>query len=262
MKNKPWILPGICFTLFLVFLLIGYIFTPYDPYLVNPAEKLSPPNSSHWFGTDHLGRDIFTRIVVGTPYTLVTPAIVLFFSMVIGVFIGLISGFFSKKVDFVITAVMDSFSSIPSLIIAIAITGLLGPGLMHTLLAILVSWWVQYARVVRNLSRVTLKQPFMLTAQLSGTFGFKLIYRHLFPNTFPLIREMIFLDMGKIILMVSSLSFLGLGAQPPIPEWGGMMLDGKSYFQIAPWVTLTPAIYITMVVMMFYLIGRMVKRDH
>ena len=260
-KKRTWLIPSICFLIFLFGILLGIVCTPYDPYKVNPAEKLHSPSVLHWFGTDHLGRDIFTRIVVGAPYTLLFPAVVLLLSSIIGICIGLISSYLGKKVDFAVTAVMDSFSSIPNLLIAIAVTGLLGPGLINTLLAILISWWVQYARVVRNLSIVTRTQPYMLAAQLSGTFGFKLIYRHLFPNAFPFIREMIFLDMGTIILMVSSLSFLGLGAQPPLPEWGGMMLDGRSYFQIAPWITLIPAVFITVVVMLFYFIGKGLKVD-
>ncbi|MCJ7840871.1 ABC transporter permease [Lederbergia sp. NSJ-179] len=260
-KKKAWVIPAICFAILLFGLLLGLVFSPYDPYKVNPTEKLIAPNSLHWFGTDHLGRDIFTRIVVGTPYTILFPAIVLLFSTFMGTCIGLISSYTGRKIDSAITAVMDSFSAIPNLLLAIAITGLLGPGFIHTLLAILISWWVQYARVVRNLSIVTLSQPYMHAAQLSGTFGSKLIYRHLFPNVFPFIREMIFLDMGSIILMVSSLSFLGLGAQPPLPEWGGMMLDGKSYFQIAPWITLIPATFIAVVVMLFYFIGKGVKVD-
>ncbi|WP_309461445.1 ABC transporter permease [Bacillus mycoides] len=121
------------------------------------------------------------------------------------------------------------------------------------------SWWVQYARIIRNVSVVIRNQQFIIAAQLSRTFGIKLIYRHLLPNTLPLIRELFFLDMGTIILMIASLSFLGLGAQPPLPEWGGMILDGKSYFQIAPWIALIPAACITIFVMLYYFIGKGLK---
>jgi len=260
-KKAAWILPTICFVLLIFAIIIGILFTPYDPYEVNATEKLQPPNLQHWFGTDHLGRDILTRLVFGAGYTLFFPAVVLILSSVLGTFLGLISSYFGKKTDAMMTAIMDSFSSIPNLLLAIAITGLLGPGLVNTLLAVLSSWWVQYARIVRNMSTAIRNQPFILAAQLSGSFGIKLISRHLLPNTLPLIRELFFLDMGTIILMLSSLSFLGLGAQPPLPEWGGMILDGKSYFQIAPWITLIPATSIAIFVMLFYFIGKGLKRS-
>jgi ABC-type dipeptide/oligopeptide/nickel transport system permease subunit len=260
-KKSAWILPTICFVLLIFAIIIGILFTPYDPYEVNATEKLQPPNLQHWFGTDHLGRDILTRLVFGAGYTLLFPAVVLILSSVLGTFLGLISSYFGKKTDAMMTAMMDSFSSIPNLLLAIAITGLLGPGLVNTLLAVLSSWWVQYARIVRNMSTAIRNQPFILAAQLSGSFGIKLISRHLLPNTLPLIRELFFLDMGTIILMLSSLSFLGLGAQPPLPEWGGMILDGKSYFQIAPWITLIPATFIAIFVMLFYFIGKGLKRS-
>ncbi|MCU4776512.1 ABC transporter permease [Bacillus cereus] len=259
MKKAAWILPITCFILLIFLIIIGILFTPYNPYEVNASEKLQPPNSLHWFGTDHLGRDILTRLVIGAPYTLLFPAIVLILSSILGTLFGLISSLWGRKIDTIMTAIMDSFSSIPNLLFVVAITGILGPGLVNTLVAVLISWWVQYARIIRNVSVVIRNQPFILAAQLSGTFGIKLIYRHLLPNTLPLIRELFFLDMGTIILMISSLSFLGLGAQPPLPEWGGMILDGKSYFQIAPWIALIPASCITIFVMLFYFIGKGLK---
>lgn len=258
-KRTTWFLPTICIILLIIAIILGILFTPYDPYKVSATEKLQSPNLIHWFGTDHLGRDILTRLVYGAPYTLLFPVAVLGMSSIFGTIFGLISSYFGKKTDAIMTAIMDSFSAIPNLILAIAITGLLGPGFVNTLLAVMLSWWVQYARVVRNMSIVVRSQPFILAAQLSGTFGIKLIYRHLLPNTLPIIRELFFLDMGTIILMISSLSFLGLGAQPPLPEWGGMILDGKSYFQIAPWITLIPATFITIFVMLFYFIGKGLK---
>ncbi|SHG75673.1 ABC transporter permease [Virgibacillus chiguensis] len=250
--------PIICLGFLVFTIIMGILFTPYDPYEVNTQEELTPPSSEHWFGTDHLGRDVLTRIVFGASYTLLFPAIVLLLSSLLGVVIGLISTI-GRKVDLLTTAIMDSFSSIPSFLVAIIFAGLLGPGMVSTLFAILVSWWVHYARIVRNTSMIIRNQPFILSAQLSGTFGVKLIRKHIFPNALPIVRELIFLDMGTIILMISSLSFLGLGAQPPIPDWGGMILDGKSYIQIAPWVALIPSVFITIFVMLFYFMGRRVQ---
>jgi ABC-type dipeptide/oligopeptide/nickel transport system permease subunit len=258
-KKSPWAFPAIYCVLLIIAIIIGILVTPYDPYQVDVAKKLQKPSSLHWFGTDHLGRDVMTRLVFGAPYTLIFPFLVLIVSTFIGSLFGLISSHLGGKADTVITAVMDSFSSVPNLLLAVAITGLLGPGLINTLLAVLISWWVQYARVVRGVGITIRNEPYMLAAQLSGSFGAKTIYRHLLPNTMPLIRELFFLDMGTMILMMSSLSFLGLGAQPPTPEWGSMMLDGKSYLQIAPWITIVPATAITVFVMLFYFIGKGLK---
>ncbi|MET3504274.1 ABC transporter permease [Halalkalibacter oceani] len=255
-EKSRWRRPALCCALLLMAIVIAMIVTPYDPYHVDVSNKLQKPSSLHWFGTDHLGRDVLTRLVYGAPFTLLFPFLVLVISAIIGSLFGLVSSYVGGKVDSAMTAVMDAFSSIPNLLLAIAITGLLGPGLLNTLLAISISWWVQYARIVRSVGITIRREPYMLAAQLSGSFGGKLIYRHLLPNTKPLVRELFFLDMGAVILLMSSLSFLGLGAQPPLAEWGSMMFDGKSYLQIAPWITLIPAAAITVFVMLFYLIGR------
>ncbi len=231
---------------------------PFPTHIIqetNPQDKLLAPSAQYWFGTDELGRDIFSRVLYGTRISLETALIAVGLALLIGVPLGAIAGASEWYVDEIIMRITDIFLSFPSLLLAIAIAAILGPSLQNAMLAIVVSWWPWYTRIVRGQAVSIRQKQFVAAAKAIGTPHFKIIFRHIIPNCIAPVIVQASMDIGGVILTISALSFLGLGAQPPTPEWGLMINTSRTYFLNAWWYSFFPGIAIFITVMVFNLLG-------
>lgn len=236
-------------------ILIGPLLAPYDPTNINMEDRLAPISKEHLLGADHLGRDLLSRILIGAQSTVGTSFLVLFIALLIGVPIGLLSGYLGGWVDRVLMKLVDGFMAFPDYIAAIVISGLLGPGIINLVIAIVFVKWVGYARLARSIVLSEKQKDYMLMAKINGLGPLQIIRRHMLPHIAGNILVLATLDVGKIILMIASFSYIGLGAQPPAPEWGAMLNDGKAYFYQAPQLMIIPGIAIIFVVLICHLLG-------
>lgn len=244
------IVVGICFIA-----TVGPFLVTYDPISQNLADRLQAPGLEHPFGTDDLGRDILSRVVYGAAITPVVSAIIIVITTLIGIAIGLISGYYGGRVDDVIMRVTDMFLAFPSLVLAMAIAGVLGPSLTNAMLALIVTWWPEYARLVRGSTLSEREKEYVQAARAVGESNMRILFRHIAPNIVTPIVVKATGDIGLAILLTSSLSFIGVGAAPPSPEWGAMVAIGRHYITSAWWVVTFPGLAITIAVMGFNFLG-------
>lgn len=228
---------------------------PQDPYLQNLEGALAPPNSQNLLGTDRYGRDILSRVIVGSQTTLLAALSLLATITIFGTLVGVIGGFVGGKVDTILMRLSDMFLSIPQMVFAIAAAGALGGGLFNAALALALIGWTKYARLARSLVLQIREADFIAAAKISGATSTKIIFRHILPNIAGTILVTAALDIGTIIMELAGLSFLGLGAQPPTAEWGAMMNNGRTFLQTASWVILAPGFAIFITVATFNLLG-------
>jgi peptide/nickel transport system permease protein len=228
--------------------------SPYYRPAVNPGEAKGS-DAEYLLGTDHLGRCILSRIMHGTRVSLQTSFLVLLIIMTIGILVGVLSGYAGGWIDNVVVNLIDVLLAFPGLVLALAIAGMLGPGITNVMIALAAVHWVGYARIVRGLVMSIKEKEFVLAARSCGATNLSIILRHVLPNMISPVIVLATLDMGSIILTISGLSFLGLGAQPPMPEWGAMLNDGRPYLQVAPWLMFFPGLAILMTVLSFNLMG-------
>jgi peptide/nickel transport system permease protein len=229
--------------------------TAYDPAAANPALRLAPPSLAHPLGTDNLGRDLLSRLLFGSRWSLGTAAIATALIMTIGLAIGAVAGYYGGVVDDLIVLVIDVLLAFPSLVLALAIAGTLGPGIVNVMIGLVSVWWVGYARVVRGLVLAVRERQFVEAARCLGAADRRVLLRHVLPNVLPPVVVLATLEMGGLILAISGLSFLGLGAQPPTPEWGAMLNDGRAFLLGAPVLMIYPGLAISLVVIGFNLLG-------
>jgi peptide/nickel transport system permease protein len=250
------------FVIFLVFVaVIGPFFVPYpeDAYgAVHPEKAFKPPSFEHLFGTDDAGRDIFSRVIIGARISLSVGIIAIALTLLIGVPLGLIAGYMGGLIDEAIMRITDMFLSLPPLLLALvfaAVMGLRGQSFSNVLIAIAVAWWPWYTRLVRG-QVVSLKErPFVEAAHAAGVRPFKIMLKHILPNCLTPILVQASLDFGSVILTAAGLSFLGLGAQPPTPEWGLMLSIGRYYFLNYWWLATFPGLAIFVTVLAFNLMS-------
>ena len=217
--------------------------------------KLQPPDGTHWFGTDEVGNDVFTRVVLGTRVTLQIACIVTGVAMLIGVPLGMIAGLVGGLVQEVIMRVTDVFLSVPGLVLAIAIVGALGPGIVNAMLALSLVWWPGYVRLVQAKTLALKNEIYVQAAYSIGASKLRIVFIHILPNcTSPIIVKAS-MDMGMAILGAASLGFLGLGAQPPFPEWGAMISIARTYLPDWWWYSFFPGLAISLTVLGFNLLG-------
>lgn len=221
----------------------------------NPQEKLLHPSSSHIFGTDELGRDIFKRVLLGTSISLKTAVLAVGAAILIGIPIGAVAGYFGGFIDELLMRFTDVFLGFPSLLLAIVISAFLGPNLNNATLAIALSWWPWYTRIVRGQAVSLKERQFVKAAQSMGATSGSIIFRHIIPNCIAPIVVQASMDIGGVILTIASLSFLGLGAQAPTPEWGLMVSTSRNYFLNAWWYSIFPGLAIFFSVLIFNLLG-------
>jgi ABC-type dipeptide/oligopeptide/nickel transport system permease subunit len=220
---------------------------PHDPTAVDSRAILAPPSAEHWLGTDNLGRDIFSRLVYGARWSLGAAASAAAAIVLVGITVGVIAGY--------VGGLVDDLLAFPSLVLALAIVGTLGPSLQNVMIGMVAIWWVDYARVMRGLTLGVRDREYVIAAQCAGASSPWVILRHVLPNVIPSVLVLATLELGGLILAISGLSFLGLGAQPPTPEWGTMLNDGRPFFQRAPQLMIYPGLAITLVVVGCNLLG-------
>ena len=231
---------------------------PYPGQIGNenaPEIALQAPSSEHWFGTDEMGKDVFSRVIYGTRISLCASVIAVALAVVFGTTLGAIAGAAGGIVDELIMRITDVFLSFPSLLLAIAISSFLGPSLTNAMLAISIAWWPWYNRIVRGQAVSIRERQFVRAARAIGTPERAIILKHIIPNTIAQVIVQASMDIGGVIMTLASLSFLGLGAQSPTPEWGLMINVGRTYFQTAWWISIFPGLAIFLTVLVFNLLG-------
>ena len=240
---------------FVALAILAPVLAPYEPQQQKLSQRLKPPTSEHIMGTDQLGRDMWSRLLYGARISLTIGLVVVLSAGIFGTTIGLVSGYAGGVVDEVLMRITDIFFSFPALILAMAIAGALGPDLVNAMIAIAVVSWPVYARLVRAQVLSLRRREFIEAAEAVGVPTPRLLWRHLLPNTLAPILVQASFDMGAAILAAAGLSFIGFGAQPPTPEWGVMISEGRKYVGTHPWLSLFPALAILMTVAAFNLIG-------
>ena len=254
-KNKMALIGLAIILLLVIVAAIAPVFAPHHPYEQDLEKAFLPPSLEYPFGTDDFGRCIFSRIIFGTRISLAIGVVVTAISAVTGIILGMLAGFYSGIVDEVIMRIVDIFLAFPGLILALVIAGLLGPGMFNVLFALSLVGWMGYARVVRGVVLAEKEKNFVETARALGAGSLYIMYRHLLPNVLAPVIVMATLGIGQAILAAAGLSFLGLGAQPPVPVWGSMLNDGKIYLQTAPHLTIFPGLAIMITVLSFNFLG-------
>ncbi|MGV6936671.1 nickel transporter permease [Paenibacillus sp. CMM36] len=252
--SKTWIV-SLSILLILAAITVVPFLAPQDPYRIQMGNRLQSISATHWLGTDHLGRDVLSRVIAGLRTTVGTSLLILAVSLVVGVPLGLLSGFIGGWMDRVFKRVVDAFMTLPDYIFAIVLSGLLGPGLVNLIFAVTAVKWVGYARLVRSSVLAEKQKDYISLSILAGTSSLRIVMRHILPHAIGNVLVLATLDVGKIILMIASLSFLGLGPQPPIPEWGTMLNEGRAYFQMAPHLMLVPGIAVVLTVLLANVFG-------
>ncbi|ADM70262.1 Nickel transport system permease protein NikC [Paenibacillus polymyxa E681] len=252
--SKTWIVSLSILLIFSAITVVPFL-APQDPYRIQMGNRLQSISATHWLGTDHLGRDVLSRVIAGLRTTVGTSLLILAVSLVVGVPLGLLSGFIGGWLDRVFQRVVDAFMTLPDYIFAIVLSGLLGPGLVNLIFAVTAVKWVGYARLVRSTVLAEKQKDYISLSILAGTSSLRIVIRHILPHVIGNVLVLATLDIGKIILMIASLSFLGLGPQPPIPEWGTMLNEGRAYFQMAPHLMLVPGIAVVLTVLLANVFG-------
>lgn len=245
--------------LFVAAAVFAPLIAPNDPLLVDVSHKLEGPSSTYWLGTDQLGRCIASRLLWGGRNSLLYGAIVLVITLLVGVPIGLISGYVGGKTDLFFMRVIDIFMAMPSFIVAMAIAGTLGASGKNLVLSMSFVYWAGYARLSRALTIQVKEQNYMMALKAGGCGHTRIIFRHVLRNIAPSIIALATMEIGTIILAIAGFSFIGLGVQPPTPEWGIMLSDSKNFIQTFPQLMIYPGIVIVIVVMAFNLLGEGMK---
>jgi peptide/nickel transport system permease protein len=241
--------------LVLLLAVFGPLIAPQNPDQINLFAVLQPPSVHHWFGTDNLGRDLFSRVLVGTRISVEVGVIILSLSVVFGTALGIVSGLAGGLADEIVMRVTDLFLAFPGFILAAAIAATLGPSLQHTVLALAVVFWPWYTRLIRGQVLSLREREFVLAARVARAGTLWIATRHIARNVLSILVVQVSLDVGYAILATSSLSFLGLGAQPPSPEWGAIIAEGRGYIQTAWWWSTFAGIALALTVLGFNLLG-------
>ncbi|MEA3230284.1 MAG: ABC transporter permease [Thermodesulfobacteriota bacterium] len=258
-RKNPLFLIGVGVVVLLV---IAALFAPWvtpfpedAKYAIHFGSKLKPPSMDHFFGTDALGRDIFTRVVFGARMTIRIGVTVLAIALALGVPLGLVAGYFGGRIDDVIMRISDIFLSFPSLLLPLAIAAALGPSITNAMIAIAVAWFPWYVRIVRAQVLTVKEELYVESARSIGVSRLGILFRHVLPNAMAPVIIQASMDMGYTILTAAGLSFIGVGARPPTVEWGLMITDARAYFLDFWWTVTFPGLAIFVTVLAFNLLG-------
>lgn len=245
--------------IFCVFCLIAGEMMPNDPNKASLFEALLPPGGSYPMGTDWLGRCVYSRILSGAATSVFSALIIVALTVIIGGAVGILCGYLGGAADSFLMRLVDIFLAFPGLVLALAVAGMLGPGLNNAVIALALTGWPQYARLTRSYVLALRQENFVYAARLNGQTAFSILLRHILPNAMRPVIVTASLSVGGTILGLAGLSFLGLGAPPPIAEWGSMLSDGRGLMQQAPWLVVFPGLAIFVTSMLFNLLGDSVR---
>jgi peptide/nickel transport system permease protein len=254
-SNTPALVAVVLLILLLITAVVGPSLVSHDPLAMDLDNLRQPPGKAHLLGTDSKGRDILSRVVYGSRISLSVGIIASALSLTIGIFFGLIAGYFGRTVDAFFSQVFDIFLAFPSLLLAIGISAVMPPGLTSAMLAITLVGWAGFARLVRGITLSLKEQTYVEASRALGASPARILYRHILPNALPLILVAGSLRVGGFILLEAALSFLGLGVQPPTPTWGSMISLNRAYINSAPWMVIFPGLAISITVISFNILG-------
>ncbi len=257
--RRPAQIGGSIVLLLLLTALFAPIIAPYDPYAIDVRERLLEPSFAHPFGTDDLGRDLFSRVVYGARTTIQTGVVVVFIAASLGSLIGLISGYYGGTVDTVLMRAVDVMLAFPYILLALAIVATLGPSLRNALIAIGLAYVPGWARFVRGNVLTVIKQEYVTSAQAVGAAPGRIMVSHILPNVLSSIIVLASLDFPAAVLSTAALSYVGLGAQPPTAEWGALLTGARSYMRTAPWLVNFPGLAIFITMLGFNLLGNALR---
>lgn len=233
--------------------------TPYDPYLQDLTIVKQAPSAEHLLGTDRYGRDMLSRVIAGSRASIFSTLLLVTVTAILGTVVGVLCGWVGGMTDTVLMRVSDVFLAFPGLVFALAVAGTLGGGLQNAMIALAAISWPKYARIARSQTLSQKETQWMKAVRLSGSGTGQIILKHILPNILGPILVTSVLDIGTMMMELAALSFLGLGAKPPIPEWGSMMSDTRSLMTTSPWITFSPGIAIFISVMIFNLLGDTIR---
>lgn len=254
-KDKLAILGTVILLVLTLTAVMAPYIAPYDPVELNLAERLSPPGIKHLMGTDSVGRDILSRIIYGTRTSLMIAVAVVITETLFGVLAGTVAGYSGRAVDEILMRLVDILLAFPGIILALVIVGVLGSSTINLIIALTSVGWVKYARLVRGSILSVKKEAFIESAKAIGCSNLRIAFRHILPNIISPVIVLATLNMGTIIISIAGLSFLGLGVQPPTPEWGVMLNEGKPFMESAPYLMIFPGLMIMISVLAFNLLG-------
>lgn len=253
----------IVFLVLAVILLLTAVFAkylcPYDPYAQDLTIAQQPPSAAHLLGTDRYGRDMLSRVIIGSTTSIFGTLLLVAIVTIVGTGVGILCGWCGGKTDAILMRISDLFLAFPGLVLALAVAGILGGGIQNAILALAVIGWPKFARLSRSLTLSQKESAYLMAARLSGSSTQKLVMKHLLPNIAGPVLVTAVLDVGTMMMELAGLSFLGLGVKPPMAEWGSMISDGRSMLQICPWMVLAPGAAIFLTVMIFNLLGDTIR---
>lgn len=259
-KNIPksfYIIAGIIAVLLIISLFSDFL-VPYDPYETS-GNLLDAPSSAHLLGTDDHGRDILSRVIIGSKTSIFSAFILIAIAGIFGTFVGLIGGYYGGKIDAVLMRITDVFLAFPDMILAVAVAGILGGGLMNAMVAMFVTTWTQYARLARSSTIEVKEETYIQAARLSGCSETRILIFHVLPNIIGPLIVTATLHVSGMMMGIAGLSFLGLGVKVPEAEWGSMISEGRKYLQTAPWIALGPSGVMVAVMMLFNVLGDQIR---
>ncbi len=255
LESKYFIIGSSIFLTIVFMAILAPFISPYDPIEQNMREALMPPSQKHLLGTDPFGRDVLSRIIWGSRISLIVGILSVFSAILVGVPLGVIAGYFRGKTDMIISRILDIMLSFPGIILAIVIMAVLGQSLNNVILAVSISMIPRFARLARGQTLSVREKEFVLAAVSLGAGHLSIIFNHIIPNILTPIIVQATLSLGGAIIVEASLSFLGLGVQPPTPTWGAMLNMGRQYLYTAPWMAYSAGLFITLTVLGFNLLG-------
>jgi peptide/nickel transport system permease protein len=256
LERKPILIFSLVVILGLIILtLFGELLAPYDPLAVDLRSKLEPPDLAHPMGTDDMGRDVLSRVIAGTRLSTMTVVVIMSSCLVVGILVGTLAGYFGGRLDEALMRITEIFLAFPPLILALAIVAALGPSLVNAMLAISIVWWPWYARMVRGQVLAVKQNQFVEAARSIGVADARIMTRHVLPNCLMPVIIQASMDMGAALVLTAGLSFIGLGAQAPTPEWGAMVGIGRRYLLTAWWMSTFPGLAIFIAILGLNLLG-------
>ena len=253
--NRAFAVTSVLVLCLLLIAIAAPVIAPYDPTHAAMKDAFMEPGAQHLFGTDKLGRDCFSRVLYGARASLTGVLVLVASVFVVGTTMGVVSGYFGGKVDMVIMRISDMMISFPGMILAIAIAGIMGGSLVNAVFALTIVSWTKYARLARSMVLKVKRRDFVEAAIVNGGTAGHILWAHILPNILPMMVITAAADIGALMMELAGLSFLGFGSQPPAPEWGLMLNEGRQQLQTAPWLMFFPGLAIFVTVMIFNLWG-------